>query len=99
MIKVKHPPFTSTYIWCVCVCEVLKNNTTMRSSILVIKSNAQNQMAQFGFGHKFRDLKCIPLMPIQACMQKIQVIAIKYLTLLMLNKRKLENHQPPILLT
>ena len=38
----------------------------------------------------------IPLMPIHACMQQVHLIAIKYLTLLMVNQLKLENHQQPI---
>ena len=39
----------------------------------------------------------IPQMAIHACMQNIHTIVIKYLTLLMLNKCKLDNHQEPIL--
>lgn len=38
-------------------------------------------------------------MPIHAWMQQMHSIAIKYLTLLMLNKLKLENHQAQILPT
>ena len=38
-------------------------------------------------------------MPTHACIQEIHLIPIKYLTLLMLNKRRLENHQLHILPT
>lgn len=37
-----------------------------------------------------------PLMPTHACMQEIRLIAIKYLTVFRLNKKRLENHQLPL---
>ena len=36
----------------------------------------------------------IPLMPIHTCMQHIHLVAIKYLTLLMLNKQNLKTTKP-----
>jgi hypothetical protein len=41
----------------------------------------------------------IPLMPTHAYMQQIHLLAIKYLKLLMLNKRRFENHQIHIIIT
>lgn len=41
----------------------------------------------------------IPLMPTNAYMQQIHLLAIKYLKLLMLNKRQFKNHQIHIIIT
>jgi hypothetical protein len=37
-------------------------------------------------------------MPVHACMQQIHLMIVKYLFQLMVNKRKMENHQQPLLL-
>jgi hypothetical protein len=41
----------------------------------------------------------IHFMPTHACMQQIHLITVKYLTLLILNKWKSENHQQLVLPT
>ena len=49
------------------------------------------------YHHKKNEQCHIPLMPTHARIQQIHLIAIKYLTLLMFNKRRLKTHQLPIL--
>lgn len=41
----------------------------------------------------------VPLMPTHVYILQIQLLAIKHLTLFMINKQKLENHQPLVLST
>ena len=46
---------------CIYLLSAQIQNIKMRSSKLVIKSDAQKQMAKFGFGYKFHSLKYVEL--------------------------------------
>ena len=52
-------------------------NTKMRSSKLILKSNAKNQMVRFDFGRKFQDLKYFELYI--SCIHYTIKVIVKYL--------------------